>query len=267
MIENYTINEWIAFFFIYSFLGWCIESTIVSVSKRRLTNRGFLKGPMLPLYGSGAVVMLVTTLWAKDNYLLVYICGMISATCLEYVTGVLMEMMFNMRYWDYSNKKFNVNGYICLTSSLFWGLLSVILVCFIHVPIASLVQTVTPNTLKVIMLVIIAFAAVDTVNAFKNAFDFRKLMSYVTSMKTELMEVTERVNEVKELFTDRNNEKQIEFLGKQEERAERLRLEIDAAKEKLGKFKHSMFNSFPSATSAKFGEALEEFKEYFNFRK
>ena len=72
LIENYTITEWIAFFFIYSFLGWCIESTIVSVSKRRLTNRGFLKGPMLPLYGSGAVVMLVTTLWAKDNYLLVF---------------------------------------------------------------------------------------------------------------------------------------------------------------------------------------------------
>lgn len=105
MIENYSITEWIAFFFIYSFLGWCIESAIVSFNKRKLTNRGFLKGPMLPLYGSGAVIMLLSTLWAKDNYVLVYICGTIGATALEYVTGVLMEMMFNMRYWDYSNKK------------------------------------------------------------------------------------------------------------------------------------------------------------------
>lgn len=75
MIENYSITEWIAFFFIYSFLGWCIESAIVSFNKRKLTNRGFLKGPMLPLYGSGAVIMLLSTLWAKDNYVLVYICG------------------------------------------------------------------------------------------------------------------------------------------------------------------------------------------------
>lgn len=91
MIENYSITEWIAFFFIYSFLGWCIESAIVSFNKRKLTNRGFLKGPMLPLYGSGAVIMLLSTLWAKDNYVLVYICGTIGATALEYVTGVLME--------------------------------------------------------------------------------------------------------------------------------------------------------------------------------
>lgn len=66
MIENYSITEWIAFFFIYSFLGWCIESAIVSFNKRKLTNRGFLKGSVLPLYGSGAVIMLLSTLWAKD---------------------------------------------------------------------------------------------------------------------------------------------------------------------------------------------------------
>lgn len=267
MIENYTIAEWIAFFFIYSFVGWCIESTIVSVSKRKLTNRGFLKGPMLPLYGFGALIMLVTTLWAKDNYILVYICGMISATSLEYVTGVLMEMMFNMRYWDYSNKRFNVKGYICLTSSLFWGVLSVVLVCFIHEPIAAFVRLVTPNTLKVILLIVAGIAAVDTVNAFKNAFDFQKLMSHMMVVRTELAELTERVNEARELFVDKNNEKQIEFLGRMEERAERLRLELDAAKEKLDKFKTSMFSSFPSATSAKFGETLEEFKEYFNLKK
>lgn len=267
MIENYSVTEWIAFFFIYSFLGWCIESTIVSVSKRRLTNRGFLKGPMLPLYGSGAVMMLLATLWAKDNYLLVYICGMIGATALEYVTGVLMEMMFSMRYWDYSKKQFNIHGYICLTSSLFWGVLSVILVCFIHVPVAAVVRAVTPDILKVVLLVVVAVAAVDTVNAFKNALDFQKLLSYETVVKRELSELTERLNDAKEIFADKNNEKQLEFFSKQEERAERLRLELDAAKGRLGKFKHSMLNSFPSATSAKFGEALEDFKEYFNFRK
>lgn len=180
MIENYSITEWIAFFFIYSFLGWCIESAIVSFNKRKLTNRGFLKGPMLPLYGSGAVIMLLSTLWAKDNYVLVYICGTIGATALEYVTGVLMEMMFNMRYWDYSNKKFQIHGYICLTSSLFWGVLTVLLVCFVHVPVAALVASVPANILRVGLFFIIALASVDTVDAFKKALDFQKLLTYET---------------------------------------------------------------------------------------
>ena len=79
----YTIERWLAFFFIYSFLGWCIESTIVSVSKRKLTNRGFLKGPMLPLYGFGALTIIISTLMVADNAVLVYICGMIAATALE----------------------------------------------------------------------------------------------------------------------------------------------------------------------------------------
>ena len=107
--------------FIYSFLGWCIESTIVSVSKRKLTNRGILKGPMLPLYGFGALTIIISTLMVADNAVLVYICGMIAATALEYVTGAAMEAIFNMKYWDYSDKKFNIHGYICLKSSLFWG--------------------------------------------------------------------------------------------------------------------------------------------------
>ena len=267
MIENYSITEWIAFFFIYSFLGWCIESAIVSFNKRKLTNRGFLKGPMLPLYGSGAVIMLLSTLWAKENYVLVYICGTIGATALEYVTGVLMEMMFNMRYWDYSNKKFQIHGYICLTSSLFWGVLTVLLVCFVHIPVAALVASVPANILRVGLFFIIAVASVDTVDAFKKALDFQKLLTYETRIKNELSELTERLNDAKEVFTDKNNERSREFFSMQEARAERLKLELDAAKEKVGKFKNSMLNSFPSATSNKFGEALDEFKEYFNRKK
>lgn len=267
MIENYSITEWIAFFFIYSFLGWCIESAIVSFNKRKLTNRGFLKGPMLPLYGSGAVIMLLSTLWAKDNYVLVYICGTIGATALEYVTGVLMEMMFNMRYWDYSNKKFQIHGYICLTSSLFWGVLTVLLVCFVHIPVAALVASVPANILRVGLFFIIAVASVDTVDAFKKALDFQKLLTYETRIKNELSELTERLNDAKGVFTDKNNERSREFFSMQEARVERLRLELDAVKEKAGKFKNSMLNSFPSATSNKFGEALDEFKEYFNRKK
>lgn len=94
-----------------------------------------------------------------------------------------MEMMFNMRYWDYSNKKFQIHGYICLTSSLFWGVLTVLLVCFVHIPVAALVASVPANILRVGLFFIIAVASVDTVDAFKKALDFQKLLTYETRIK------------------------------------------------------------------------------------
>lgn len=264
LVENYTFSQWIAFFLIYSFLGWCIESTIVSVSKRKLTNRGFLTGPMLPLYGFGALTILISTLWVQESYVLVYICGLIAATCLEYVTGVVMEAMFNMRYWDYSDKKFNVNGYICLKSSLFWGVLSVVLVCFIHRPIAGLVLFIQPWVFYILLIAAVTVAVLDTVHAFKEAFDFQKLLAYQTMVRKELAEITERLGDARDAFTERTTEKQIAYFAKQEERIEHLRLELDAAKQRMGNFRNSMIKSFPSATSKRFGEALEEFKQRFN---
>ena len=252
----YTIERWLAFFFIYSFLGWCIESTIVSVSKRKLTNRGFLKGPMLPLYGFGALTIIISTLMVADNAVLVYICGMIAATALEYVTGAAMEAIFNMKYWDYSDK-----------SSLFWGFLSVVLVMVIHVPIAEFIDSLDIRILTAVLLVIIVIAATDTVFAFKKALDYQKLLAYESMIKKELSEISERLAEAKEAFTEKATAKQIEYFSNQEQKVERLRLELDAAKEKAGKLHKSLLKSFPSASSKRFGEAFEEIKKYVSTKK
>lgn len=254
-------------FFIYSFLGWCIESTIVSVSKRKLTNRGFLKGPMLPLYGFGALTIILSTLLVSDSVVLVYICGMIAATALEYITGAGMEAIFNMKYWDYSDKKFNIHGYICLSSSLFWGVLSVLLVKFIHVPISQFIDGMNIYVLTAVLAVVIIIAAVDTIFAFRKALDFRKLLTYEDMIKNKLAEFTEKFAEAKDMFAEKANAKQIEYFAKQEEELERLKLELDAAKEKAGKLQKSLLKSFPSASSKKFGDALEEIKKYVNMKK
>jgi uncharacterized membrane protein len=219
---------------------------------------------MLPLYGSGALIMLVSTLWAKDNYILVYFCGLISATCLEYLTGVAMEAMFKMRYWDYSKKRFNLHGYICLSSSLFWGVLSVLLVCFVHTPIATIVRTFDITTLNWMLICIGIITTFDMVVSFKKAFDFKKLLVYETAVKKEIVEITGKISEAKNSFAEKNTQLQSEYMQKQEERVEHLRLELDNAKGKLRNFKNSVVRSFPSATSKRFGEALDEFKEYFN---
>lgn len=106
------------YFFFYSFVGWIWESSYVSILTKRLTNRGFLTGPMLPIYGIGAVVMLCATYPVQSSDVGIFLLGLIAATMLEYVTGVVMEALFQVRYWDYSDKKFNIQGHICLSSSL-----------------------------------------------------------------------------------------------------------------------------------------------------
>lgn len=99
-------------FFLYSFLGWVWESCYVSVKERRPVNRGFMHGPFLPLYGSGAVLVLLCTMGAGNSVVLVFLFGMAGATALEFVTGIVMESIFHVKYWDYSNQKLNLKGYI-----------------------------------------------------------------------------------------------------------------------------------------------------------
>ena len=136
---TYSWYHWITFFFLYSFFGWIFESTYVSILKRRFVNRGFLRLPLLPLYGTGAVMMLWLSLPVKDSVVLVYLAGVVGATALEYVTGYVMEKLFKMKYWDYSNQPFNLHGYICLSSSVAWGFLTIFLTEVIHRPVAEFV--------------------------------------------------------------------------------------------------------------------------------
>jgi len=152
-VYHYTAIQWLFFFYFYCFFGWCFESTYVSIKSRKLVNRGFMRGPFLPLYGSGAIMMLVVSMPFQDNLVLVYIAGCIGATVLEYVTGVTMEALFKVRYWDYSKNKFNFQGHICLGSSLAWGGLTILMTEFIHKPIEHLVLSIPDSILTPVTLV------------------------------------------------------------------------------------------------------------------
>ena len=136
----YSFLQWLLFFYLYSLIGWCFESFYVSIKKRRLINRGFIRGPFLPLYGSGAIVMLFVSRPFSDQILYLFLAGMIGATLLEYITGVLMESLFKVRYWDYSNLKFNYQGQVCLSSSIAWGGLTVLMTRVIHQPIEQMAE-------------------------------------------------------------------------------------------------------------------------------
>ena len=197
---TYAWYHWLTFFYIYCFFGWIFESTYVSFKQHHFVNRGFLRLPMLPLYGSGAILLLWVSLPYQDNLILVYIAGFIAATALEYVTGAVMERLFKVRYWDYSDKKFNINGYICLGSSIAWGFLTIFMTEVIHKPIADFVTSLNPIVEFTFIAVISVLFVYDTVRSTKEALDLARVLESMTKLKTEAEELQIKDKEGKRIL-------------------------------------------------------------------
>jgi len=280
----YTWYQWMNFFFIYCFLGWCFESTYVSIRKKHFVNRGFLRLPMLPIYGFGAIILLFVSKPVQDNYLLMLLFGMAAATLLEYVTGAVMEALFKVKYWDYSNQKFNLHGYICLSSSFTWGIFAIILTKIIHQPIERAVFQLDENINIIIVIIVLCVFLSDVIVSVHAAWDIRKVIEKMTLLKEELEELEERLKQVslegrlrleglreegKELFeefkdniierSERFN-KTKESLGK---RIAELREEYRGTIGKMNSLKSSLIKGNPSASSKRFREAYEDLKKRF----
>lgn len=192
-MHAYTADQWVLFFFFYCLCGWIWESCYVSARQGHWVNRGFLHGPLLPIYGSGAIIILLSTIRVQDNLWLVYLFGMTAATVLEYFTGAAMESLFKVRYWDYSNQRFNLNGHICLTSTLAWGVFSILLVRFVHPPIARLLLAIPQLWAEPIAFALVAGTTVDAVQSFRAAMDLREILTKLTEENEDLRRIAKRV--------------------------------------------------------------------------
>lgn len=130
------IEDLILYFALYSIIGWVCESIWVSVGTRKLVNRGFLKGPYCPIYGIGALLILETCVPLKQYPPLVFLVAMLAASVLEYFTGWLLETLFHTRWWDYSKRRFNIKGRVCLRNAILFGLMGLVATYFAD-PIAE----------------------------------------------------------------------------------------------------------------------------------
>lgn len=192
-MHTYHLTQWMLFFFFYSFVGWVWESCYVSVRKRCWVNRGFLHGPILPIYGSGAVVILAATIDFREEPWLIFFFGMAAATALEYVTGAVMERLFHVRYWDYSNQKFNLNGYICASSSLCWGVFSVLLIRVVHVPVERVVLDIPAIAAEGLALALTAAASVDLTQSFNEAMDLKRILVQLEESREQIRKIQEKL--------------------------------------------------------------------------
>lgn len=186
-LRLYSAADWLLFFYIYCFLGWCWESAYVSIKEKKWVDRGFMRGPYIPIYGTGAMIILVSTLPIQNYPVGVYFFGLFSATLLELVTGMAMEAIFKVRYWDYSGNKLNYKGYICLSSSVAWGFMSLLMVYIIHLPISDFVLLI-PSMLRTVLAVLVTCVfCSDFVYSFKTAYDLRTMIMNNQYLMKELL--------------------------------------------------------------------------------
>lgn len=271
------------YFFFYSFVGWIWESCYVSVCTRRLTNRGFLTGPMLPIYGSGAVVMLCATYPVQSSDIGIFLLGLIAATVLEYVTGVIMEALFQVRYWDYSDKKFNLQGHICLSSSLAWGVFTLLLIRVVHPRISALLEKIPQNVCFGALVVITIVFAIDFASSFHAAMDLRQILESITNLKSDAEKLRERfivlTDSVSETLRETSVSECLEKLYSlvpKEKTADVIRLKERFAY--LGELKNAiskrmdfrkiiLLKGNPMLTSKKYADALNSLKEQIGLNK
>lgn len=182
----YHFHQWLSFFYFYCIFGWFFESTYVSIVKRKFINRGFMKGPWLPLYGTGAITVLWITLPFQSDWRLVYLIGALAATILEYIVGVSMVKLFKVRYWDYSYRKIQFQGHICLVSTIAWGFLSLLMVYVVHEPVASFILNLNNDLVSVTTHILTVIIGFDFANSFRRAMDLRALIIQAKRLRTQL---------------------------------------------------------------------------------
>ena len=248
-MTGYTLVQWIAFFYIYCFLGWCFESGYATIKQRKLTNRGFLRGPYIPIYAFGAIFVLIITDNFQGSILSVYFSGLIAATVLEYITGYVMEKLFKVKYWDYSDHKFNLNGYISLSTSIAWGFLSVLLTEVLQVNVYRFVSMLTEHDLKISIAITSTVFFLDPILSIKAAFSIAKAYAALERAKLEFLEVKDKLSVIADELL---NETQSKIIGIKDSVAERMSQAngyISTGKESLSALKSEIENVLSSLSN------------------
>lgn len=193
------IAIWFLYFIIYSILGWAAETVYCSVPQGHFVERGFLRGPLCPIYGAGAVIILRTLEPYISNIPVIFILGLLLTSTLEYITSYLMEKIFHMRWWDYSEHRFNIKGRVCLLNSTLFGLLCVVLTELIHPPIEFAVHRLPSFALFLTAAILAVLFITDACISVRATLQLKDHLEKLKEAEEQLrLELSERKEEFKE---------------------------------------------------------------------
>lgn len=186
VLFGFPISLLFLYFIIYAFLGWILETIYCSVLEKRFVARGFLYGPVCPIYGVGVLMMLCWFTPFTSQPLLFYVVATVCMSAWEYLVGWLLETTTHIKYWDYSTRRFNLHGRICLTISLTWGVLAYLVIFWIHPAISGLVERLSTVTIHVASGVLLVILLADAAATIRELALLTAMLRKLTQMGEEL---------------------------------------------------------------------------------
>lgn len=270
----------ILYFFVYGFLGWCTEVAFAACKERKFVNRGFLNGPICPIYGIGVGIVVQFLTPYQDNLLALYVTSVVLVTALEWVTGFILEKVFHNKWWVYSKMPLNLNGYVCLLFSLIWGVACVVIVEFIH-PLIHKVLSWIPTPIGIGLIVILGIAVL--IDLYVTSSTILKMNRHLEKMKEiaadlhrisdelgeniyeEVVEVLERREEWKLKVQEASGEVKEKMQDVSDEVMDRIAELKKKYREVGGRGIHvskRLIKAFPRIQSKKYREAMEDLKQY-----
>ena len=196
MVCGFSLYHIFAFFLIYSCLGWCLEVIYAAATTGELVNRGFLNGPVCPIYGFGMIIVLFALTPLQSSVLALYIGGVILPSALELVGGWALEKIYHTRWWDYSGFPFNIGGYICLEFCLLWGVGTLVVMKAIHPVIAGFVDMIPQFAGLILMCILYAVYAVDVVATAIAASGLSKTLDTMEQLTDSIHAVSDAMTQL-----------------------------------------------------------------------
>lgn len=259
---------YIWFFFIYGFLGWCMEVIYAASCHGKFVNRGFLNGPSCPIYGFGMVVVVWCLTPLKENVLVLFLGSVLLTTLIELVTGFCLERFFHNQWWDYSNIPFNFHGYICLKFSLLWGIACTMVMDIVHPAVEKVVAVLCSKPGYILLVLCCLAMLADTIETIADILKFNKRLEKIDEVAQRLHQISEEIGSNLSEGTITAMEKGEEWkenLESKKQKKEKERLETKEQMEKLlsqKMYANRMLHAFPDMKNRAHGEALSRLKEY-----
>lgn len=278
-------------FVIYAFLGWCTEVAYAALNTGRFVNRGFLNGPVCPVYGCGVLVVIVVLTPLKDNFLILFFGSFILTTVIEFITGFLLEKLFHNQWWDYSNEHFNICGYVCLKFSILWGFACTLIMDVIHPTIYKLIKIVPKLPGTIILVIICITFVVDLIITVSTILKFNAHLKMLDEMGAKLKVLSNEIGEniyegvttvieksddlkesmeLKSAEFSENHEELVEnwsnlkdSLNDKKEELRQLQVKYKETLEKRNSGEKRLMKAFPAMKAKGYEEAYSKLKKYF----
>ncbi len=280
---GYSVYQMFHMFVFWAVIGWGIEVCTLTLETGQYQNRGFLNGPLCPIYGFGVLMVVIFLRPIEDTFIPLFLTSMIICTTFEFAVGIGMEKLFNNRWWDYSHEKFNIKGYICLKISVLWGLGCVLVVKVVH-PLVEIYVDWLPLKLGMLIIIVMSvlividvigsMTAVNKLNArLKQIDEITKLMLKSSvkigeNISHETLEIKEKYDKIALVADTKANELKEKYDNSKVEFKEKYDNSKQELKEKLEKLMNyndataeRWMKSFPNMRSVSYQDSFEKVKK------